>query len=196
MRPSPARTQSRSVLCDHVPARGVRRRLALPLVETLRDRFRREGFRRASLRAAIGLDLRYRGQSFELEIPDEADPIAEFHRRHEARFGFADPQRTVELIAVRVRVVAEAPEVRLPRLRGRARVAPEPVERLRPVFERGARIPVFDRERLLPAAEIHGPAVVADRTGTTFVAAGDRATVHPTGALLVQVAPRNSGGHP
>src|SRR5438445_6096632 len=38
-------------------------------------------------------DLRYRGQSFELTLPLEADLFSAFHRAHEELSGFADPER-------------------------------------------------------------------------------------------------------
>src|SRR6476469_2890864 len=46
-------------------------------------------------------DLRYRGQSFELTVPLQRDLAAAFHRAHEARYGYADPARGIELVAVR-----------------------------------------------------------------------------------------------
>jgi N-methylhydantoinase A len=59
-------------------------------------------------------DLRYRGQSFELTVPLQPQLAAAFHRAHEARYGYADPERAVELVAVRTAEVAPGPELRLP----------------------------------------------------------------------------------
>src|SRR5437660_6955530 len=46
-------------------------------------------------------ELRYRGQSFELAVPLGGDLVADFHRAHEERYGYADPARPIELVAVR-----------------------------------------------------------------------------------------------
>lgn len=54
-------------------------------------------------------DLRYRGQSFELTVPLELDLTDAFHRAHEARYGYADPERPVELVAVRTAEVRAGP---------------------------------------------------------------------------------------
>ena len=70
-------------------------------------------------------DLRYRGQSFELTLPLEDDLENAFHRAHEERYGFADRERTVELVAVRTADVRPAPRLELPR--GERQVAPGPV---------------------------------------------------------------------
>jgi N-methylhydantoinase A len=56
-------------------------------------------------------DLRYRGQSFELTVPIEPDLAAAFHRVHEERYGYADPAREVELVALRTADVVSGPEV-------------------------------------------------------------------------------------
>jgi len=59
-------------------------------------------------------DLRYRGQSFELTVPIEPDLAAAFHRAHEARYGYADPGREIELVAVRTADVRPGPGLELP----------------------------------------------------------------------------------
>ena len=56
-------------------------------------------------------DLRYRGQSFELTVPLEPELAAAFHRAHEARYGYADVTREVELVAVRTVEVTPGPDV-------------------------------------------------------------------------------------
>ncbi len=63
-------------------------------------------------------DLRYRGQSFELTVPlgggGAADVAEAFHRAHEERYGYADRDRQLELVAVRTAEVTPGPRVELP----------------------------------------------------------------------------------
>jgi N-methylhydantoinase A len=59
-------------------------------------------------------DLRYRGQSFELAVPLGGDLAGRFHRAHEERYGYADPGREIELVAVRTAEVVPGPELELP----------------------------------------------------------------------------------
>jgi N-methylhydantoinase A/oxoprolinase/acetone carboxylase beta subunit len=59
-------------------------------------------------------DVRYRGQSFELTVPLDGDVAAAFHRAHEERYGYAEPERELELVAVRTADVGPAPELILP----------------------------------------------------------------------------------
>ena len=56
-------------------------------------------------------DLRYRGQSFELTVPLGPDIAGAFHAAHEERYGYADPGREIELVAVRTAKVVQGPEV-------------------------------------------------------------------------------------
>ncbi len=58
-------------------------------------------------------DLRYRGQSFELTVPLQDDLAAAFHRAHEERYGYADAEREIELVAVRSADVTPGPDVAL-----------------------------------------------------------------------------------
>jgi N-methylhydantoinase A len=63
-------------------------------------------------------DLRYAGQSFELTVPLGPRLAQRFHAAHEARYGYADRSRPIELVAVRTADVREAPSVEV---RGRQR---------------------------------------------------------------------------
>ncbi|HZR92609.1 MAG TPA: hydantoinase/oxoprolinase family protein [Gaiellaceae bacterium] len=59
-------------------------------------------------------DLRYRGQSFELSVPLGPALAERFHRAHEERYGTCDPERPIELVAVRTADVRPGPELTLP----------------------------------------------------------------------------------
>jgi N-methylhydantoinase A len=56
-------------------------------------------------------DLRYAGQSFELTVPLGGDLAESFHRMHEERYGYADRDRALELVAVRTAEVRAGPEI-------------------------------------------------------------------------------------
>ena len=56
-------------------------------------------------------DLRYAGQSFELTVPLGPRLEERFHEAHVARYGYADPTRALELVAVRTAEIAPAPPV-------------------------------------------------------------------------------------
>ena len=74
-------------------------------------------------------DLRYKGQSFELAVslaePDLADG---FHRAHEARYGYCDRTRAIELVAVRTAEVKPGPPLTLVASHEVAVVGPQRIE--------------------------------------------------------------------
>jgi N-methylhydantoinase A len=59
-------------------------------------------------------DLRYRGQSFELSAALGEGLAERFHRAHEERYGYADRERAIELVAVRTADLRPGPELELP----------------------------------------------------------------------------------
>jgi N-methylhydantoinase A len=58
-------------------------------------------------------DLRYEGQSFELSVPLQHDLAEAFQRAHEERYGFAERDRPIELVAVRTADLKPGPQVEL-----------------------------------------------------------------------------------
>ena len=66
------------------------------------------------LPAAGEAELRYRGQSFELSVPLGPDLASRFHELHEARYGYADRDRPLELVAIRTAEVRPGPPLVLP----------------------------------------------------------------------------------
>jgi N-methylhydantoinase A len=73
-------------------------------------------------------EVRYRGQSFELTVPLGGDVAAAFHRAHEERYGYAEPERELELVAVRTADVVPGPELALQAAVRRSVRGPELVE--------------------------------------------------------------------
>jgi len=112
-------------------AAGVLSALGLAASEERRDRVVsvvRPLAEAGELPSAGEADLRYRGQSFELTVPLGGDVAAAFHRAHEERYGYADPGREVELVAVRTAAVTPGPELKLHRVTNRLAHGPELVE--------------------------------------------------------------------
>jgi N-methylhydantoinase A len=58
-------------------------------------------------------DLRYAGQSFELSVALGPGLAERFHEAHESRYGYADPKRPLELVAVRTAEIRPAPAVKV-----------------------------------------------------------------------------------
>ena len=83
-------------------------------------------------RQQVRLDMRYVGQSFELQIPtdlvSQEATVQAFHNQHRARYGHADLSEPVEATALRLTVTGVKPAARLrfPRPRGPLRLSEKP----------------------------------------------------------------------
>src|SRR6202008_459625 len=58
------------------------------------------------------VDLRYRGQGFELNVPYDTKMLQAFHREHQRRYGYSNPEREVEIVTLRLRATKKSREVR------------------------------------------------------------------------------------
>jgi N-methylhydantoinase A len=110
---------------------GVLSALGLAVGEERRDHVRAEVRPLSEVGELLGdgeADLRYRGQSFELTVPLGPGLADRFHRLHEERYGYADRDRELELVAVRTVERRPGPELILPADRRETAVGPAVVE--------------------------------------------------------------------
>ena len=143
--------------------------------------------RRHSPGAAIErtADLRYRGQSYELNVSwNDGDPTTLFHREHEKIYGYANADREVEIVTIRVRARTTVEKPKLVR-RGSIKTG-KPCQRRVWVGGNWNAIDVWTRDRLTERAK-RGPALVLDYGSTTLVPPGWRFRVDRAGNLLLTV---------
>jgi len=135
-------------------------------------------------------DARYRGQSHETTVPYRpgegwARLVARFHRAHRQRNGFARPGDPVEVVTVRAEATGR-PAVRFEDLPAAAPAGTEARGHREVLTAAGPiRATVWWRPGMRPGREVVGPAVIEEPDSTTWLAAGERAKVHPSGALEV-----------
>ena len=140
-------------------------------------------------------DMRYVGQSYEIDVSVELDwlapgggaaLLAAFHQAHERAFGHADREAPAEVVNLRVQLRAERPRVPLVELSaGTAAPAPRATRRMwlegRPTEAR-----VFDRAGLGRGARLQGPAIVEQPDTTVLVPGGHVGEVDRFGNLLLR----------
>jgi len=156
--------------------------------------FHVEGWRGVT-RYQPSVDVRFRGQGYELNVPYTGGLIAAFHREHQRRYGYSYPAREIELVTLRLRVTMKSPQsmvstagARKPALT-RAEHA-KSSERTSLIFD-GKKITaaICDREALQPGRRYSGPAVVTEYSATTIVPPGKRFWLDRTGNLFIKVRP-------
>jgi len=144
---------------------------------------------------SAALDLRYRGQSYELTVPLTlpVTPIgmgsaeSAFHAAHAQRYGYAMEGEPVESVTLRLRASIPGARPSLPRLKGAAaasaRLAARDVW-----FEARAphRCTAWQRSHLRPDDRLEGPALVLQYDATLVIPPGWTATVDETGNLWIE----------
>ncbi|MDE0139069.1 MAG: hydantoinase/oxoprolinase family protein [bacterium] len=174
------------------------RRLDRPIVdltepiERLKDKVCREmevdDEQRAGMRFETHIELRYVGQEYSLPIPlvgAEADEEfkASFHARYEERYGHANPEAPIEMVAIRLTGIREFE--RGPSGNGNGQAAGVDGTSEQVIFSgRSTDVPIVDRGNL--SGQLVGPAIVMEPSTTTVVPPGWELRVGSQGHLIME----------
>ncbi len=139
-------------------------------------------------RIEAALDMRYRGQSYELTVPlptpisiaHLVEATSAFHAAHAQRYGYAMPDEPINVVNLRVRGIGPGAQAGLPELAlqgedaSAARLADKPVW-----FSAAGPQPAacYDRSRLAPANRLEGPAIIYQFDATIVVSPAWRGRV-------------------
>jgi N-methylhydantoinase A len=153
-----------------------------------RKQMRAEGFFDRAVQIHRSLDMRYAGQSYELNVPFVGNFVAAFHRAHEKRYGYFDPARACEVVNIRARFTGRTPKPTLPKLTpGGPSAAPAIVSNSAVLFNgRRKMTAIYDRSRLGAGNRIPGPAIVTEYSATSLIPPGWSARVDRNGNLILE----------
>ena len=183
------RDYSRTVMLPADKLASVERTFA-ELEQLGQEEFASQGLEPTGLRT---MDLRYRKQGYELNVPYDAlapaAPLTAFHRLHQQRYGFCDVERPIEIVNLRLQMIA-ATELYSP-----VREAAVPGDGAAAVY--GSREIYFDghwlptqlyrRPGLRSGDSIEGPALVTEYTSATVLPPGCVLEVDEVGNLVIRV---------
>jgi N-methylhydantoinase A len=149
-----------------------------------------EGFSSAAQKHQRSFGLRYRGQSFELEITKTTgDVAASFHRAHRQRYGYSQEGNEIEIVSARVRSLGLVGKLREKRFAsGASRKVAKPANFTDAYFAgEKTRAAVYQREDLPALARLKVPAIVIEYSATTLIPKGASARVDDHGNLIIEV---------
>lgn len=120
------------------------------------------------------IDVRYRGQGYELNVPFSPTLLRAFEHEHQRRYGYLHRDREIELVTLRLRALLRT---------STARVRPDPLVRSKrarfrkPSFfeavvlfdEKKLKTKIYSREDLPTLKKYSGPAIVTEYSATTVV---------------------------
>jgi N-methylhydantoinase A len=135
------------------------------------------------------LDLRYRGQGFELNVPYEAGSLAFlelFHREHQQRYGYSHPDRAMEIVTLRLRALVPS-SVKPTRVVARTTPGSEKSKIIKVgIAGRFTKADLRDRASLRANRRYRGPAIITEYSATTVVLPGMEYHVDRAGNLLIE----------
>jgi N-methylhydantoinase A len=200
---------SRTVLwrvSGKIPAQQLSREFAALEKKAAKD-FRQESWQ-GSAHFHRSVDVRYRGQGYELNIPFTKNLLRDFQQEHHRRYGYTHPNREVELVTLRLRATMRSSTTQASKLvhvakmdhlanmnrvgRGAlARPARAKFGRLSspsaPVLFDGKKLEarIYSRDELRPGKKYSGPAIITEYSATTVIPA--RKSFHLDGACNLTV---------
>jgi 5-oxoprolinase (ATP-hydrolysing) len=134
----------------------------------------------ASVETLATLRVKYAGTDTPLVVPlgDEAEVCAAFEDLHQRRFGFVSPATALVVETLSVEAIGHSDAGADPALGAEPQGEAAPLATVAVRMAGAARATsVFERSALAVGAEVKGPAIIREATGTTVVEPGWRATV-------------------
>jgi N-methylhydantoinase A len=192
-------------------SRTVLRRVAAKLPRTRLDHefamLQRQGardFKKETWQGSVSyqrsVDIRYRGQGYELNLPFTRNLLADFHEEHKRRYGYAHYAREVEFVTLRLRAILSsntalvgtaAPSASSGQALGRPGRAT--LGRLSspkaPVLFDGKKLDtkIFTRDDLRPGKKYSGPAIITEYSATTVIPPGKHFHLDGASNLIVTI---------
>jgi N-methylhydantoinase A len=156
-------------------------------------RLREADFNDDAILLKRAIDMRYRGQAFELTVPihddaDICDLVTSFESLYERSYSFKPEGKVVELVAVRVTACGKGPALAWQTKPAQQGDLAKACKARRAVYLAGAWRPdcaVYVRERLGAGAIIDGPAIVEEFGSTTVLPPGWRGELNRWGHIAL-----------
>ena len=131
----------------------------------------------------LSADMRYAGQSFEIEVDLEPEwltslaPIEKaFHETHRRIYDFDDLSGRIEIVNLRLSAIGAGPKLDMPEAE-EAEGTATPMRHVDVYLGERRNIALFDRASLTCGANFEGPAIVAQEDTTFAIPSGTRAQI-------------------
>jgi len=148
------------------------------------------------------VDLRYRGQGYELNLPLTGNLLKDFHEEHQRRYGYAHSTRELELVTLRLRATVKSTTAHLgtiavktdhvgtgtPARPGRAKLGSPSTPKASVQFDdKKLATTIYSRDALAPGRTYPGPAIITEYSATTVIPPGKHFRVDPAANLIVTI---------
>lgn len=138
------------------------------------------------------IDLRYRGQGYELNLPLSRSLRRDFEEEHRRRYGYTHLNREIELVTLRLRAVLKSGKVHVgtaaPGCSGRAKLGGTSSPEVQVLFDgKKQKTKIYAREELIPNRTYRGPAIITEYSATTVIPPGKRFRLDEAENVLISL---------
>jgi N-methylhydantoinase A len=158
-----------------------------------------EDFRRESWQGRVdyrrSVDLRYRGQGYELNLPFSKNLRKDFEYEHHRRYGYTHANREIEIVTLRLRATVKSPKLEITKGRVGTAALGRTVERSATVASEASaffdnkklKTKIYSREELDPGRKYSSPAIITEYSATTVVPPARRFHLDPASNIIVNI---------
>jgi N-methylhydantoinase A len=143
------------------------------------------------------VDVRYRGQGYELNLPFTKNLLTDFQQEHRRRYGYEHEDREIELVTIRLRAILKSTTPHLGNGHvgtaalgrpGRAKLGRlSPPETTVRFDSRVLKTKIYSRDELHPGKPYSGPAIVTEYGATTVIPPGKRFYLDKAENLVIAI---------
>ena len=150
---------------------------------------RQEGVASEEIHCLRSVDLRYRGQSYALNVPwlGRQRSAQQFHELHELRYGHRLAQ-PVELVTVRAKLTGKQPLLPLSESSATPNIRELTAEQEVTLPGIGEQVSIYSRDSIPQGQTILGPALITETVSTTYLAAHWMCCADSFGNLILEKA--------
>lgn len=162
---------------------------------------KKEGFTSEKLTFFSSMDVRYIGQSYEINIPykDSHDAISslisDFNRAHNTLYAYYHPDRKIELVNLRLKVIGTREKIKLNKKHEVSSTPDNAFFKTQDIFYKTEKFsaPVYIRNLLSAGTSLSGPALIVDYESTAFIPPDFNLKVDGWENLIIQKAEQAYG---
>lgn len=148
-----------------------------------------EGIPENKIKLERYLDMRYKGQSYELTVPFSKDFIHAFHKLHERTYGYKI-NRDVEIVNLRLRGIGELEKIDIEKIsEGSSKISKDAILSEKQIIFEGKKYKtkIIDRDKLVANNKVEAPAIIVEYSSTTVIPPFAKGYIDEYGNIRIEV---------
>jgi len=135
------------------------------------------------------IDMRYKGQSYEITIPFKENFITLFHQKHKKLYKYADYSKSVEIVNLRLRIIGLTKKPPLRKKKQKKGFSADAViKKVKTIYnQKEYETYIIDRKKLNYGNKIPTPAVIVEYSSTIFIPPYAQAQVDNYDNIIIHV---------